>query len=206
MNNKKHIVEILFSCAALVVPQTVESSVIVVSQTSWVGLQDYSPAGFGQSFTAESDFLITAVDLFVSASAGGSDVTLSIFEFDSSSSAPGPSLLGSGFFLETNLSSTPQWIRVSLDFPVLVNGGEEYAFIIEADDPGGVGTGWNNYGYAPDIYGGGSELYRSSSGNWNTRMSSDLAFSVIAVPEPSAVLLLGFACFGSRLGRRNRCA
>lgn len=179
----------------MLVPPDAHGDTVSISQPTFTALADFAPAGFGQSFTASGTYSITAIDLYVSASSGGTDATLRIYDYNSSLSLLGTVILGAGTFVEANLSTTPAWIRINLAAPVPVTSGDEYAFMVVAKDPGGS-TGWNNYGFnASNVYSGGSRL-----GGNGSQGTSDLAFAVVTVPEPSSALLLmiGFLALSGR--------
>ena len=65
------------------------AATIVISQPTFTALSDYSPSGFGQSFSVESNYSVIAINLYISSSSGGSDFTLRIYEFNSSASTLG---------------------------------------------------------------------------------------------------------------------
>lgn len=164
---------------------SVHASNVVISQKDFDGLADYAPAGFGQYFTANGNYIIIAIDLYISASSGGSDATLNLYSFDSSIPDLGSTVLASGVFLESDLDSSPEWIRVEFDTPLSITDGLEYAFVVYANDPGGA-TGWNNYGSTTsNPYLDGSYI---SPGFLNSSLN-DLAFQIIAIPEPTTLFL-----------------
>lgn len=164
-----------------------KGTTVSISQPTFTGIADFSPSGFGQSFTANGDYLIVAIDLYISSSAGGSDATLRLYDFNSSLPALGTSVLGAGIFFEADLSVVPQWVRVELLSPIPVTNGNEYAFTIIAKDPGGSATGWNNYGVnSSDVYSGGGRITISPV----TVRTTDLAFQVVTVPEPGTAILV----------------
>jgi hypothetical protein len=166
-----------------------QAATIVISQPTSTSFADYSPTGFGQSFTANGNYLITAFNLYISSSAGGSDITLRLYDFDSLASTLGSVVRGSGILHESSLSPTAAWKTVTLSTPVNVTSGATYAFTIVAKDPGGSATGWNNYGVnSADVYAGGNRL-NIRSGSSVTKQASDLRFQVVAVPEPSTLML-----------------
>jgi hypothetical protein len=170
-----------------------QAATIVISQPTSTSLADYSPTGFGQSFTANGTYSITAINLFISSSAGGSDITLRLYDFDSLASTLGSVVRGSGILLESSLSPTAAWKTVTLATPVNVTSGATYAFTIIAKDPGGSATGWNNYGVnSADVYAGGNRL-NIGSGSSVSKQVSDLRFQVVAVPEPSTLLIFAAA-------------
>ena len=139
------------------------AATIVISQPTFTGLADYQPTGFGQSFTANGNYSITAINLYISSSAGGSDITLRLYDFNSLASTLGSVIQGSGILLEPSLSPIAAWKTVALTSPVNVVSGATYAFTIIAKDPGGSETGWNNYGVnSADVYAGGNRSTR-----WN---------------------------------------
>lgn len=78
-------------CVSVALLQIVESSLVVVSQKIFTGLEYYSPGGFGQSFKVDDDCSLTSIEIYVSSSAGGSNGVISIFGFESSSSTLGNS-------------------------------------------------------------------------------------------------------------------
>lgn len=169
------------------------AATIVISQPISTSLADYSPAGFGQSFTANGDYSITAINLYISSSSGGSDITVRLYDFDSLASTLGSVVRGIGVLSESSLSPTAAWKTVTLAAPVDVVSGATYAFTIIAKDPGGSATGWNNYGVnSADVYAGGNRL-NIGSGSSVSKQVSDLRFQVVAVPEPSTVMLLAAA-------------
>jgi hypothetical protein len=169
------------------------AATVVISQPSFTSLSDLPNTGFGQSFTPGENLTITAINLYVSASAGGSDFTLRLYDFDAAGPALGTKILGSSTFLETNLSAAADWKSVVFASPVKVTGGKTYAFTIIAKDPGGSSTGWNNYGRsAVDAYPAGNLLGLGATGVPNP-VTADLAFQVVAIPEPGVSLLLSFA-------------
>lgn len=172
-----------------IMARTAIASSISIEQSSFTGLADYQPTGFGQSFTANAKYPIVAIDLYVSSSAGGSDVTLRLYDFNSSLSTLGTQVLSSGSFLESALKSTAAWIRVELAKPVTANLGGEYAFTVIAKDPGGSSTGWNNYGFnRNNVYTGGS-AFGGASGTVR-QGTTDLAFRIVTVPEPASACLV----------------
>jgi len=180
------------------------AATIVISQPTFTTLADYAPTGFGQSFTASSDYSITAINLYISSSFGGSDITLRLYDFDSLASKLGSVVQGSGTLLESNLSPTVAWKTVTLTAPLNVVSGATYAFTIIAKDPGGSATGWNNYGVnSADVYSGGNRL-NIGSGGVVTKQVSDLSFQVVAVPEPSTSLLFAAAITLSIFSRTRR--
>jgi hypothetical protein len=175
-----------------------KGATVSISQPTFTGIADFSPSGFGQSFTANGDYSIVAIDLYISSSAGGSDATLRLYDFNSSLPALGASVLGTGTFFESDLNATPQWVRVELLSPVTVTNGNAYAFTIIAMDPGGSATGWNNYGVnSSDVYAGGGRITVTPV----SVKTTDLAFQVVTVPEPGAVSL---AALGILLGINRR--
>ena len=92
---------------------------------------------------------------------------------------------------------------MTLATPVDVTSGATYAFTIIAKDPGGTATGWNNYGVnSADVYSGGNRL-NIGSGSSVSKQLSDLRFQVVAVPEPSALLLFAFAVTTAGIPRRR---
>jgi hypothetical protein len=136
---------------------------------------------------------------------GGADANLRIYDFNSSLSTLGSTVLGTGTFLETQLSSTPTWIRVNLSEPIRVSDSSEYAFTIIAKDPGGSATGWNNYGVnSANVYADGSRLNISSSSGAISQGTPDLAFAVITVPEPSSISLAALGVIAATHRRANR--
>jgi hypothetical protein len=183
---------------------TTQAATIVISQPTSTSLADYSPTGFGQSFTANGNYLITAFNLYISSSAGGSDITLRLYDFDSLASTLGSVIRGSGILLESSLSPTAAWKTVTLSTPVNVTSGATYAFTIVAKDSGGSATGWNNYGVnSADVYAGGNSL-NIGSGSSVSKQASDLRFQVVAVPEPSTLMLFvaGVTITATRRTRR----
>lgn len=190
-NMKRHhlaLIALLLGASA-----TTHAATIVISQPISSSLADYSPTGFGQSFTANGNYSITAIHLYISSSAGGSDITLRLYDFNSLASTFGKVVRGSGILLESSLSPTAAWKTVVLATPVNVTSGATYAFTIVAKDPGGSATGWNNYGVnSADVYSGGNLLNIGSGGSVSKR-ASDLRFQVAAVPEPSTLMLFAIA-------------
>ncbi len=171
-----------------------QAATIVISQPTSTSLADYSPTGFGQSFTANGNYSITAINLYISSSAGGSDITLRLYDFDSLASTLGSIVRGSGVLLESSLSSTAAWETITLTTPVNVLSGATYAFTIIAKDPGESATGWNNYGVnSTDIYASGNCLSIGIDSSVSKQVS-DLRFQVIAIPEPSSLRLFSVAC------------
>ena len=182
---------------------TAHAATIVISQPTSTSLADYSPTGFGQSFTANGNYSITAINLYISSSAGGSDITLRLYDFDSLASTLGSVVRGSGILLESSLSPTAAWETVTFLTPVNVTSGATYAFNIVAKDPGGSATGWNNYGVnSADVYAGGNRL-NIGSGSSVSKQASDLRFQVVAVPEPSTLMLF-VAALSITATRRTR--
>jgi len=181
-----------------------QAATIVISQPTSTSLADYSPTGFGQSFTANGNYLITAFNLYISSSAGGSDITLRLYDFDSLASTLGSVIRGSGILLESSLSPTAAWKTVTLSTPVNVTSGATYAFTIVAKDSGGSATGWNNYGVnSADVYAGGNRL-NIGSGSSVSKQASDLRFQVVAVPEPSTLMLFVAAVIITATRRTRR--
>lgn len=175
----------------------------MISQPTFTRLEDYQPTGFGQSFTANGTYPVGAINLYISSSFGGSDITLRLLEFNSLASTLGSSVLASGALKESALSPTGGWKTVSLETPYKVSSGASYAFTIIAKDPGGSATGWNNYGVSvTDVYSGGNQL-SIGSGNPVTKQTSDLSFQIVLVPEPSTSLLFAAAAMVLS-GRRTR--
>lgn len=171
---------------------TTHAATTVISQPAFTTLADFAPTGFGQSFTATGNHSITAINLYMSSSAGGSDITLRLYSFDSQGSKLGNVGLATGYLRESELSPTPGWETVTLFSPFNIVRGATYAFTVIAKDPGGSATGWNNYGVSPDAYAGGNSLSLGSGGSV-TKNTSDLTFQVVAVPEPATSSLLAAA-------------
>lgn len=168
---------------------TVHAATIVISQPISTSLADYSPSSSAQSFTANGNYSITAINLYISSSAGGTDITLRLYDFDSLASTIGSVVLGSGILLESSLSRTAAWKTVILANPINVHSGATYAFTITPKDPGGSATDWNNYGVSSaNVYAGGNHLYLGS-GNTVYKQASDLRFQVVAIPEPYTLML-----------------
>jgi hypothetical protein len=166
-----------------------QAASVVISQPTFTSLGDYAPTGFGQSFTSNGAYQIVALNLYMSSSSGGSDITVTFHTFDSISSVLGATILGSATLRETSLSSTAAWKTITLTSPVAVQSGSTYAFKIVAKDPGGS-TGWNNYGASStDVYGGGIRLNISTNGTVS-KATTDLAFEILAVPEPCISILV----------------
>ncbi len=160
----------------------------IINQSIIQSVNDYPPDGFGQSFTAEDNYYISAIELYISASNGGSDATISFYDFSSSPLSLGSTLLGKGEFLESDISSSANWITIELESPFYVMSGQEYAFEIIAKDSGGP-SGWNNYGFSnASPYANGTRLNTSS--RLSIVETSDLAFRIVAIPEPSGFSLL----------------
>ncbi len=176
----------------------------VISQPIFTTLADYAPTGFGQSFTANGNYSITAINLYISSSSGGTDITLRIYDFDSLASTLGSVVQGSGVLFESSLSPTAAWKTVTLSSLVNVVSGATYAFTIIAKDPGGSETGWNNYGVSSaDVYAGGNRL-NLGSGSSVSKQVSDLSFKVVAVPEPGAPMLFVAAITIATIRRTRR--
>jgi hypothetical protein len=169
------------------------AATVVISQPTFSSLSDFPPTGFGQSFTTNGKYSITAINLYLSSSAGGSDITLRLYEFDALASKLGSVIQASGVLLESSLSPAAAWRTVTLAVPLQVLSGSTYAFTIIAKDPGGSATGWNNYGVnSADVYAGGSLLGLGSGGSV-TKQISDLSFEVLVVPEPAVSGLFAMA-------------
>jgi len=180
------------------------AATVVISQPTFTGLADYQPTGFGQSFTANGNYSITAINLYISSSAGGSDITLRLYDFNSLAATVGSVVQGSGILLESSLSPTAAWKTLTLTSPVNVVLGATYAFTIIAKDPGGSETGWNNYGVnSADVYAGGNRLYLGS-GNSVIKGVPDLSFEVMAVPEPATGILFSIAITITAMSRTRR--
>jgi len=180
------------------------AATVVISQPTFTGLADYQPTGFGQSFTANGNYSITAINLYISSSAGGSDITLRLYDFNSLAATVGSVVQGSGILLESSLSTTAAWKTLTLTSPVNVVLGATYAFTIIAKDPGGSETGWNNYGVnSADVYAGGNRLYLGS-GNSVIKGVPDLSFEVMAVPEPATGILFSIAITITAMSRTRR--
>jgi hypothetical protein len=180
-----------------------QAATIVISQPTSTSLADYSPTGFGQSFTANGNYSIAAINLYIASSAGGSDITLRLYDFDSLASTLGSVVRGSGVLLESSLSSTAAWETITLTTPVNVLSGATYGFTIIAKDPGGSATGWNNYGVnSTDVYASGNSL-SIGPGSSVTKQVSDLRFQVVAIPEPSSLFLFSVACTFTATRRRR---
>jgi len=180
------------------------AATVVISQPTFTGLADYQPTGFGQSFTANGNYSITAINLYISSSAGGSDITLRLYDFNSLAATVGSVVQGSGILLESSLSPTAAWKTLTLTSPVNVVLGATYAFTIIAKDPGGSETGWNNYGVnSADVYAGGNRLYLGS-GNSVIKGVPDLSFEVMAVPEPATGMLFSIAITITAMSRTRR--
>ena len=183
-----HTITALYAVSIVLGSSFVGGSTISIFQPDFTAMTDLPPSGFGQSFTANGNYSIVAIDLYVSASSGGSDATLGIYTFNSSLLILGTTALGTGTFLETEINRSPSWVRVHFSSPIPVNDGDEFAFTIVARDLAGGATGWNNYGYNRlDVYAGGRHLPLSM-----TQQTSDLAFAVVTVPEPSSLFLFSF--------------
>lgn len=181
------------------------AATVAISQPTFTSLADFSPSGFGQSFTASGNYSITAIKLYISSSAGGSDITLRLYSFDSLASTLGTTVQASGKLLESSLSPTAAWKTVSFTTPVNVVSGATYAFTIIAKDPGGSATGWNNYGVkSTNVYAGGSYL-SIETGRSVSKQVSDLSFQVMAVPESSISLLLAAAIMITASRRARSC-
>jgi hypothetical protein len=195
---------ILFLAMIFGLASTSEGATIVISQPSFSSLNDYSPTGFGQSFTATGTYQITSLDFYMSKSTGGSDITVTLHTFDSLTSILGVTVLGSALLRESGISTTAAWTSIQFSSPISVQADSTYAFKIVAKDPGGS-TGWNNYGAAAsNVYIGGNFLNISTNGTVS-KASSDLAFRVSAVPEPSSSLLVlvGLSVTATRRTRRS---
>lgn len=186
------------------------AATVVVSQPTFTRVEDYQPTGFGQSFTTTGKYSITAIDLYISSSAGGSDITLRLYEFDALASKLGSVVQATGVLFESSLSTTAAWRIVALATPLQVFSGATYAFTIIAKDPGGSATGWNNYGVnSADVYSGGSLLSLGSGGSVTQRVG-DLSFQVVAVPIPESGVSMWLAmvvtiAVGHRMRPVGRC-
>jgi hypothetical protein len=181
-----------------------QAASVVISQPTFTSLGDYAPTGFGQSFTSNGAYQIVALNLYISSSSGGSDITVTFHTFDSISSVLGTAVLGSAILRETSLSSTAAWKSIAFTSPVPIQAGSAYAFKIVAKDPGGS-TGWNNYGTSStDVYGGGNRLNISTNGTVS-KTTTDLAFEIVAVPEPciSILFVTSLAVASTRRTRRH---
>jgi hypothetical protein len=188
-DNKMNRTTILLLAMIFVLAVTSEAATIVISQPSFSSLNDYSPTGFGQSFTATGTYQITSLDFYISKSSGGSDITVTLHTFDSLASILGATVLGSAVLRESGISTTAAWTIIQFSSPISVQADSTYAFKIVAKDPGGS-TGWNNYGAAAsNVYIGGNYLNIFTNGTVS-KTNSDLAFRVSAVPEPSSSLLV----------------
>jgi len=194
---------IIILALSLALMAAAPAATIVISQPGFTSLSDLPNTGFGQSFTPGESFTITAINIYVSASAGGSDFTLRLYDYDPAGPALGTKILGSSTFLEADLFATAAWQSVVLDSPVKVTGGKAYAFTIVAKDPGGSATGWNNYGRsATDAYPAGNLLGFGANGVPNPN-SGDLAFQVVGIPEPGVSCLISIAMVAAA-ARRTR--
>jgi hypothetical protein len=76
---------------------------VIISQPRIDGHAD--PRDFGQSFTPDTASVLSTVRLSVSASAGGSDATVRVSEFDRTSRTLAADVLSQSSFKESQLSS-----------------------------------------------------------------------------------------------------
>ena len=118
----------------------------VISQPIIAMLADDAPTGFGHSFTASGNDSTTTINLYISSASGDSGIILTLYNFDSLASTLGGDVQGSGVLLESSLSPTAAWKKVTFSSPFNVISAATYASSTIAQDPGGSATGWNNYG------------------------------------------------------------
>ena len=206
---------LFFSVSSVSQASTISISQPVVDRLLTAG--DISFGEHGQTFTATGDYSIVAIDLFVQAIDGGNpnnipgilpgtSFEITLFGFDFDEFRPAGPRLGQGSFLETELSETAQWIRVELDEPAPVTAGETYAFLIDPEEDPPQRRGANLYGFdiSGEEYSDGTAYVLFPRTLDYQQRSSDLAFQIVTVPEPSSVLLIlgGGFLFASR---RTRC-
>jgi hypothetical protein len=163
------------------------ASEVLVSQPTITGHVD--TLNFGQSFTAPTSGNVSSIRLSVVGSFTGSEFTVRLHEFDRPSLAIDPVVLSIGIFPEASVPTTAAWIEIPMAPSAALVAGSTYAFTIQATDPGGVETGWNNYGAVfTDVYAGG-EFFHGLSGTASLSNVRELGFEIL-VPEPGAAELL----------------
>jgi hypothetical protein len=133
-------------------PDLIDSSrKVLVSQRKFVSFHDLATQSSGQSFVSPADMTLRAIRVHATASHGGSAVTVQVYEFDRDTFATArPPLLASGRIQEASFITQPRWLDAVLDKPLALKAGKSYAFMLVADDRGGIETGWNNYAVAVD--------------------------------------------------------
>lgn len=190
-------------CTATLLTASLNASTVALSQPQFDGHYDFGLRG--QSFTAPVSTEMTGLRLSVSASFGGSDATVRLYGFNRSSLTFTTGILGSDTFHEVDLSPTPEWIDIPLDSPFLLEAGSTYAFTIEAKDPGGRATGWNNYAATEtDVYNGGEFLVVLTLGRASTASNvKEYAFEVLTIPEPRTALLFSSMAVLTLVRRRR---
>ncbi len=210
--NLSHVFKLIFALPHLI---AIASGAVVLpkghfsilSQTSITNQSDF-PTGYGQTFTVTSAVSIDALALAVRGGSGGADFTVELHRFDPLTRSVESLILGTASFSKSLVGvSDVSWIAMYFDKSTFTAAGETFAFVIEHTSGG---LGYNRYGNSQaNPYVGGNRLggYDFPASGWDqvsTIGSSDFAFEIISVPEPSGPIFysVGFSCLFFR--RRHR--
>ena len=207
-----HIMKLIFALAHLV--STVTGAVVVlpkghfpvVSQTSITNQSDF-PSGYGQTFTVTTAVSIDALALGVRGGSGGADFDVELHRFDPLTSSVNSLVLGRASVSKSLVGvSNVSWLAIYFDVSTSAAVGETFAFVIKHTSGG---SGYNRYGNSQaNPYAGGSRLggydFQSSGQDQvSLLLSTDFAFEIISVPEPSAPFILSLGILGI-ISRRHR--
>ena len=174
-------------------------AVIIQQLDTTGGAYHFSAQGYGQSFTPESDIVVSAIELSTKASIFGSYTSnITIVAYDRINRTLGSTALASGTLLELNVPASQAWATIEFAKPAKLLANTTYAFVV-AD---GMSSSNQFYFSSNNSYAKGDWL-NIGSGSDVTEMGIDSAFKLIGVPETSVFSLFSLALTFLLLERRR---
>ena len=187
---------ILSLCA---VSENGHGAVIIQQIDTSGGALHFSAQGYGQSFTPESEIVLSAIALSMKASPFGNYTsTITIVEYNYINKTLGTTALASGTIPALNVPTSQAWTTVDFSKPAKLKANTAYAFVV-AD---GMSSSNQFYFSSNDSYVKGDWL-NIGSGSTVTEMNIDSAFMLLGIPETSAFSLFSLT-ISFLLLKRNR--